>query len=418
MTVRSEAEISRILLEVAQSTATQRDLGTLLLDLFESLRKCGSFDLLSIVLHDPTRDVMRLHSIAASLPTQGILEEMPVEGTPAGVAWQTQQPVVVADIDRDTRFPIATEILRRWGMRSYCVVPLTSPLRRLGGLGFTSAKENAFAPDTVSFFERLAGRVALAVDNTLHHEAAESAQQELARERDRLRLLLEVNNTLASNLELRPLFTAIIGTLRKLIPHDLTSLVIWNEKRKVMDLRALEFAGRGLFTEGMSLPPGVTPAGIAFAAGHPMRFGRADLERLSHESVKQLLAEGVQSICCVPLTVRDHRLGTLNVGRRSGEHFSAEDVESLAAVANQIAFAVENSLAFQEIAALKDKLAAENVYLQEEIRTGHNFEDIVGETPALQRVLEMVETVAPTGSTVLIRGETGHRQGADRPRDP
>jgi formate hydrogenlyase transcriptional activator len=230
---------------------------------------------------------------------------------------------------------------------------------------------------------------------------------ELARERDRLRLLLEVNNTLVSNLELRPLFGAIIGTLRKLVPHEFTTLAIWDEERQVLDLRALKFAGSGLVTEHMSVPPNATPAGIAFAAGTPMRFDRADLEQLSHEFVKRLLAEGVQSVCCVPLTVRDHRLGTLNVGRLSGEAFPDEDVELLAAVANQIAFAVENSLAFQEISALKDKIAAENVYFQEEIRTGHNFEDIVGETPALERVLELVETVAPTASTVLIRGETG-----------
>jgi formate hydrogenlyase transcriptional activator len=405
--MKSEIEVSCDLLEVARSIATQRDIHTLLLDLFESLRKCASFDHLSLVLHDPTRDVLRLHSIAASHPTHGIVEEIAVEETPAGVAWQTQQPFVMADLDRETRYPIGDKKMRGWGMRSYCAIPLTSPLRRLGALGFASAKENAFEPDTVSFLERLTSQVALAVDNTLHHEAAERAQQELARERDRLRLLLEVNNTLVSNLELRPLFSAIIGTLRKLIPHELTTLVIWDEERKVMDLRALEFAGTSLFTEGMSVPPEVTPSGIAFAAGKPMRFARADLERLSHEFVTRLLAEGVQSMCCVPLTVRDHRLGTLNVGRLSGEEFTAEEVASLAAVANQIAFAVENSLAFQEIAALKDKLAAENIYLQEEIRTGHNFEDIIGETPALERVLEMVETVAPTGSTVLIRGETG-----------
>ena len=422
--MKSEAEVSCALLEVAQSTATQRDLHTLLLDLFASLRKCASFDHLSLVLHDPTEDVLRLHSIAASHPTHGIVEEIAVDGSPAGLAWQTQETVVMADLDRETRYPIGDEIMRGWGMRSYCAVPLTSPLRRLGALGFASAKENAFGPDTVPFLQRLANQVALAVDNTLHHEAAESAQQELARERDRLRLVLEVNNILVSNLELRPLFTAIIGTLRKLVPHEFTALVIWDEERKVMDVHASEFAGRDLVTERMAVPPEepedithsgervvtdfpATPAGITFAAGKPMCFGRADLERLSHEYVTRLVAEGVQSLCCVPLIVRDHRLGTINVGRLGGEAFAAEEVEVLAAVANQVAFAVENSLAFQEIAGLKDQIAAENIYLQEELRTEHNFEDIIGETQALKDVLELVETVAPTSSTVLIRGETG-----------
>jgi len=110
---------------------------------------------------------------------------------------------------------------------------------------------------------------------------------------------------------------------------------------------------------------------------------------------------------CAPLTVHDRRLGTLNVGRLGGEPFSADDAELLSAVAKQVAFAVENALAFQEIAELKDKLSAEKVYLEDEIRTEHNFEEIIGDSPALKRVLRQVETVAPTDSAVLIRGETG-----------
>jgi formate hydrogenlyase transcriptional activator len=119
------------------------------------------------------------------------------------------------------------------------------------------------------------------------------------------------------------------------------------------------------------------------------------------------LAEGIESACCIPLTVRDHRLGTLNVGRRGGEPFTAEDEDLLGAVANQVAFAVANSLAFRKIAELKDKVAAQNVYLQEEIRTEHDFEEIIGDSQVLRSVLQHVETVAPTDSTVLVVGETG-----------
>jgi formate hydrogenlyase transcriptional activator len=402
-----DTDCSGALLDVARSTATQRDLPALLLELVTSLRRCASFDRLSLVLHDPVRDVMRLHSVAAFHPTSRSVEEMPVDDTPAGVAWRTQKPFVVPSLAAESRFPVVTEILRGEGMASYCALPLTSPLRRLGALVFASEEEDAFDPASLSFLEQLTGQVALAVDNTLHHEDAERAQQALSRERNQLRLLLEANNTLVSNLDLRTLFAAIIVTLRKLVPHEYTSLTVYDEEKDAFELRALEFAGKGLVTERMLFPPNATPAGITFAAGEPRRFSRADLEQMSHEFVKLLLAEGVQSVCCVPLTVRDHRLGTLNVGRLSGEPFTDEETELLAAVANQIAFAVENSLAFQCIEALKDKLAAENVYLQEEIRTGQNFEDIVGDAPALRRVLELVETVAPTTSTVLIRGETG-----------
>src|SRR4029077_1186354 len=105
--------------------------------------------------------------------------------------------------------------------------------------------------------------------------------------------------------------------------------------------------------------------------------------------------------------VHDRRLGTLSIGRLGGEPFTQCDAGLLAPVASQVAFSVENALAFQEIAALKDKLAAEKVYLEDEIRTEYNFEEIVGQSAALKRVLHEVETVAPTDSAVIIYGETG-----------
>ena len=117
-------DLSSALLEVARSTGTQRDLETLLRELVEVLPRCASFDRLSLVLHDPARAVMRLHSVVAAHPTRTTLRELPVPDSPAGVAWETQEPVVARDIDADPRFPIVTEILRGEGMKSYCAVPL------------------------------------------------------------------------------------------------------------------------------------------------------------------------------------------------------------------------------------------------------------------------------------------------------
>ena len=116
---------------------------------------------------------------------------------------------------------------------------------------------------------------------------------------------------------------------------------------------------------------------------------------------------GVQSYCWLPLTTARRRLGTLVFACKQPSAYDTADVGFLQLVANQVAVAVENALAFQEIEALKDQLAKENAYLEEEVRTEHNFGEIVGESAALRRVLKQVETVAPTDSTVLIRGETG-----------
>src|SRR5213596_239989 len=396
-----------MLLDVLHATASHRDLQSLLCDLAGLLRRVARFDRLAIVLHDPDRDFMRLHTIVSLEPTFTTDLELPVPESSAGLVWQTQRPLVVPRIDGETRFPEVRRILRAEGMRSFCVLPLTTPLRRLGGLSLASQDEDAFSDSDVEVLQELTSQEALAVDDTLHHEAARQAQQQLACERDRLELLLEVNNALVSNLEPRALFSAIATCLRRVVAHDYTSLAVYDRERNAFDMWALEFAGKGLIKEHMFVPVEGSPAGKAFTAGEPARFRRADLAALVSDVGRALLAEGIQSMCSVPLAVHDRRLGTLSIGRLGAEAFTDCDAELLASVASQVAFSVENALAFQEIAQLKDKLAAEKVYLEDEIRTEYNFEDVIGESPALKRVLHQVETVAPTDSTVLICGETG-----------
>jgi formate hydrogenlyase transcriptional activator len=123
--------------------------------------------------------------------------------------------------------------------------------------------------------------------------------------------------------------------------------------------------------------------------------------------LKRFRAAGGKSGCSIPLISRGPGLGVLCLGRLSDGAFTDEDVEALTQIANQVAIAVENALSFREIDALKNKLAEEKLYLEEEIRTEHNFEEIVGKSLALKRALQQVEMIAQTDSTVLIVGETG-----------
>jgi formate hydrogenlyase transcriptional activator len=401
------ADLNRALLEVSRSTVSCRNLDCLLHDLAAALRRVAHFDRVAIVLHDPAGNQMRLHTLAARHSTRVTAMELPIDESPAGIAWQNQEPVVLPDLDRETRYPVVTQILRDEGMRSACVLPLTSPLRRLGGLSIASREPDAFPPAEIAFLLQLTNQIALAVDNALHHEAAERAQAELRHERDRLQLLLEVNNALASIVDRRALFSAISQCLRRVVAHEYTSLAVYDDKQNALDMWAIEFAVKGLIREHSLVPLDGSPAGSAFKAGKPMRFSRKELEAMPAEIVTLLLAEGIDSVCSAPLTVREGCLGTLTIGRAGGEPFTVEDEELLAAVAKQVAVSVENALAFQEIAALKDKLAAEKGYLEEEIRTDYNFEEIVGQSDALKSVLHQVGTVAPTDSTVLILGETG-----------
>ncbi|HXJ07521.1 MAG TPA: sigma 54-interacting transcriptional regulator [Candidatus Acidoferrum sp.] len=397
------------LLEVAESIAQHRDLAALFHDLAERLHCVVDFDFLTLVLHDPVRNVMRLHILETRLPTPVKTgSETPMDGHPSGWVWQSQQSFVVSDTEEDQRFPEFLQRLRDVGVRSLAMVPLTTAQRRLGAMGFGRLVPQRITDTELQFMQRVGSQVAVAVDNALNFETSQAYQAQLAQERDRLQVLLEVNNVLISSRELPELFRGIITSLKKVIHHDYTSLALLDSASGLLKIHALDFSSRpGLFDREITVPLDTTPSGVCFATGQPLRARGVEIDRFSNEIIRTLRAEGVQTICCVPLITQGRTFGTLNLASRREDAFPSQDVELLQQVAAQIAIAVENALAFKQIDALKDKLAEEKLYLEEEIRSEFNFEEIVGDSPALKRALAQVEVVAPAGTAVLITGETG-----------
>jgi formate hydrogenlyase transcriptional activator len=353
--------------------------------------------------------VMRLHILETSRPT--IIQEgfeMPAEWSAAGHVFETQQPLVISDLDRDERFPQMRAVLQREGMNSMCLLPLTTAQRKLGALGMGRGEKRHYSLADIEFMQHVARQVAVAVDNVLNYERAQKYRQQLADERDRLRLLLEVNNAVIANLDLKQLFAAIAASLRRVMHHEHTSLALYDSKKSLMRLQLLDFPeGRGLIREEMEIPIAGSPAGIAFMSRKPVMLGMSDVERFAPAVKARVLGEGVKSICSIPLVTHNKALGALNVASFRENAFSEQDLDLLNQVAGQVAIAVENALAFREIAELKNRLAEEKLYLEDEIRTEMNFEEIVGESAPLMALLKQVETVAPTESTVLIQGETG-----------
>ncbi len=395
------------LLEVSEAIAQQRDLPALFHDLATRLHSVVEFDFLTLILHDPVKNVMRLHILETEHPTDApIGKELPVEGHPSGWVWQRQEPFVVSDTHEETRYPEYMAVLREKGVRAFALVPLTTAQRRVGAMGF-----GRMVPDAVlelPFMQRVASQVAVAVDNALNLESSQAYQRQLARERDRLRVLLDLNNVLVTSRELPDLFRGIVATLQRVIRHDYTSLALLDPMTGLLKIYALDFPGhQGFFKPETVVPRDSSPAGRAIAQGKTLVASGAELDEYQSEVVRQLRAEGLQTICCIPLTNRARTFGTLNLASRSTDGFSAADIEFVQQVAAQIAIAVENALAFKEIDVLKDKLAVEKLYLEEEIRTEFNFEEIIGESAPLKRTLAQVELVAPAGTTVLILGDTG-----------
>ena len=149
---------------------------------------------------------------------------------------------MVEDVAAETRFPKLMSQLRENDVQSYCTVPLTSALRRLGAMSFGSLRRRVYQEAEINFMRQVARQVAVAVDNVLHDESALSAQQQLTHERDRVRLLLEVNNAVVSHLSLDDLFAAVSACLRRVIQHDDSGLILYDEVTRRYRVHLLHFA--------------------------------------------------------------------------------------------------------------------------------------------------------------------------------
>ena len=405
----SPAAQHQALSEVAEAIAQHRDLGELFHELAERLHRVVQFDYLNLILHDPVRNVMRLHILESEMPRKTRLgTEFRVGQTPSGWVWETQQPFILDDLGQESPFAARLQILRENGVKSVCSLPLTTAQRRLGVMSFGRSTPHHHTDAEIAFLQQVARQVAVAVDNVLNFESAQAYQRQLAQERDRLRVLLEVNNAVVSELNLHDLLSAISASLRRVIHHEYTSLALYEPAANNMRILALDFPqGKGLIREEMRVPIEGSITGKAFRSRAPLVLDRAAMDDFDSPVSRLLKAEGVRSFVSMPLLTRDRILGTLSLASLSDAAFQQGDVDLLVQVAAQVAIAVENALAFQEIDELKNKLAQEKLYLEDEIRSEMNFDEIIGEGPAIRGVLKHVETVAPTDSTVLITGETG-----------
>jgi formate hydrogenlyase transcriptional activator len=397
------------LLIVSEAIAQQRDLKALFHDLSIRLHDVLQFDFLVLVLHNAARNTMRLHILETNEPEdRPEPSEYPVEQSPSGWVWENQQPFVTLDTDADTRYPMFMEMLKRERVRTIAILPLTTAQHRLGALCFGRYVPQSVTETEVDFMKRVAAQVAVAVDNALNFEAAQAYQKQLARERDRLQVLLEINNLLVSTRDVTSLFQGIVSSLKPVIHHDYTSLALLGETSGLIKIHALDIPVKTIDTKTeFTVSMEGSPAGQAISSGEVLVARGAEIDRFHPDVTRYLREQGVEVLCCVPLVTHGRTFGTINFASRNPQNFSTPDVDLLRQVASQVAIALENALAFKEIDALKDKLAVEKLYLEEEIRTEISFDEIIGESPVLRRALAQVELAAPASTTVLILGETG-----------
>jgi len=223
----------------------------------------------------------------------------------------------------------------------------------------------------------------------------------------RYRTLLEITNAVISNLTRDALFHAVAQALRRVVPFERTAIFLHSPERDVLRLFVLQSSlPTTYFTVGLEMPPGESHVGWVLRSQRYLLRRDLTVER-QYPMEDRAFEDGVRSYVIVPLVARSTAIGVLAVASVKQNQYSDTDAAFLQDVANQIAIAVENMKAYEEIAALKARLERENVYLREEIQREHNFVEMVGSSPALLAVLRDLDKVAPTDSTVLVSGETG-----------
>jgi formate hydrogenlyase transcriptional activator len=373
--------------------------------LADELRLVLDFDFLDAIVYKE-----RTNEVEWSVGTCPVSRSnVPVEETAGWWIYQNQQTLSIADWSRDARFPVVREALKSLASDtpSFLGVPLTSPHRNLGVLAIASSQPHAYSEEEISFLSSVSDGLAMAIGASLNFETSRRAQSELERQNSRLKLLLDLTNRVTSSLDLHELLRSTAASIRELMDCDYVPIGLRDANSERFQIYAQDFpSSRGFFKEQIWVSP-VGQIRNALAALKPILLTEIKPANHSPEVYERLVGEGIKSIWLIPLVSRGCLLGFYGLGRRGEESFSDDDSEFLVRIGSQIAIAVENALAFREISELKNKLAQEKLYLEEEIRSEMDFEQIVGRSPALRHVLELVETVAQTDSTVLLLGETG-----------
>src|ERR1700751_2717864 len=234
------------------------------------------------------------------------------------------------------------------------------------------------------------------------YDAIISISEELRRQNDRLQLLLNLTSRITSSLDLREVLRSIAANIRQVIHADLVTVSLPDGASGKIRVFAMDFPhGKGLIKEDLLVAPS-TAAKKAMDTLKPVVLDGQESDNCVSGN-----AEGIRAQCIIPLVNRDRLLGLLCPCRTTETPFVAEDVDFLSRASGQVAIAIENALAYHEISELKEKLAQEKLYLEEEIRSDSGFERIIGKSAPLKHILELVDTVAPSDSTVLLLGETG-----------
>jgi len=326
----------------------------------------------------------------------------------AAQALAQQEPVFLPDVSQEMlKHPELAPFAAQSVGRSTYIFPVSTAQQQYGLLAVTKERGQEFVSEDVELLRSLTSHVAIALECALVRDCAEQYQRELATERDRLRLLLEINNHIVSKLDMDDLFRSASASIRSYFGNDFTGFWVLAKDSNQLQNVLLDFpGGKGLMAEASSTE-------LTDTDYQKLRTRRSeiwsidDIQKLPANIADNLKAESITSVAVAPLATASGPLGLLAIGSRKHDALGQQDLDLLLQIGIQISLALDNALAYRRLNASAARLEEERLYLESEIKSEYNFGDIVGKSAALRHVLEQIAIVAPTGSTVLLHGETG-----------
>ncbi|HKM66169.1 MAG TPA: sigma 54-interacting transcriptional regulator [Candidatus Acidoferrum sp.] len=321
---------------------------------------------------------------------------------------EEQQPVFIPDSSQEMlKHPELAPFAAEAVGRSAYLFPVSTAQKRYGFLAVTKLQGEEFASEDVEMLRSLASHVAVALECALARDNTELYQRQVVKERDRLRLLLEINNYIVSKLDINELFRSASASIRTYFRNDFTGFWLIDQQSNQLECVVMDFpSGKGSLTEVLKSELSDSDHD-KLRARVPELLSIEEIERLPARIVEKLKAESITSMAIAPMLTASGPLGVMTLGSRKPDHFGQEDLDLLSQISNQIALAVDNAIAYGRVTEARDRLEEQRLYLESEIGSEYNFGDIVGKSAALRKVLDQVAIVAPTRSTVLLHGETG-----------
>src|SRR5579862_4643166 len=390
----------RALADMADLIARHRDIPELLQELAERLHRVIPFDVAIFSLHDPHKNLMQVH-VWKGQDLVHMPAEVPVDSSPSGWVWHHQKMLVIPDMRLETRFDTIPSSRLGQRIECYCALPLTTPERRLGAIGMGCWRKHTYRADDFRMLSRVADLLALSLENTLTRSA-------FREEKARLEALIRLSAGLISNHSLADLLSAATACVRQILSPDFASIELYNADTHQLQIHVLDSSLADELADGeIGVPLAGAMRGLTVLHGEATVYDEGDMARHLSPNVTKLANAGIRSLCSLPLITNKVALGTLHLASKETKAFTRHDLDYLKHVAAQIALAMDNIDAYEEIAQLTEKLKTEKVYLEEEICSARNFEEIIGDSPLLRKILGQVNTVAPSDATVLILGETG-----------